>query len=186
MDDERVLWNEHRGLPSFARYQLDPQHDVFQGWLPTSHTPPPKAFEAMWSLHPPAPDGAAWKASYGRLRPTPAPFAPLARWVVETLDHRLQTVFVRWYDAAFRHARPPRRAHRIGVQPRTPFVLISLGAPRTLRLRPVEGRGYRDFWARSGTIFVFPASTHMAWTYEVPHQARDRGRRIALGFQAMD
>lgn len=195
MTDTRIEWDERRGLASFARYQLDTEHLLFEGWLPPSVLPGPAEFEDMWNLHPEGAGTAAWKQAFGCLEPFPPPagpapplppvFEPLVAWVQQTLDHRLNGILVRWYDAEHKHMRPRRLARRTGLVPQTPLVLVSLGATRTFRLRPAQGVGFRDFQARNGTIFVLPSPTHVAWTYEVPHHARDKGRRIALGFQAV-
>lgn len=195
MKDERIEWDERRGLASFARYQLDAEHLLFQGWLPSSVLPGPAAFEHMWNLHPEGVGTAAWKQAFGCLEPFPPPAGPapplpaafeaLALWVQQTLDHRLNGILVRWYDADHKHMRPRRHARRTGLVPHTPLMLVSLGATRTFRLRPAHGPGFRDFPVRHGMIFVLPSSTHVAWTYEVPHHARDKGRRISIVFQAV-
>ena len=76
------------------------------------------------------------------------------------------------------------RDSREGLIEGTPIVTVSLGEQRTFRLRPWEGRGFRDFAAPHGSVFVMPWGTNLAWTHEVPHAAAHTGRRISVTLRA--
>ena len=65
-----------------------------------------------------------------------------------------------------------------------PIVTVSLGQDRVFRLRPWKGKGFRDFDAENGTVFVMPYNTNQAWTHEVPKAKRFQGRRISVTFRA--
>ncbi len=64
------------------------------------------------------------------------------------------------------------------------IVTISLGAPRTFRLKPYRAKGTIDLPVVHGSVVVIPWETNQRWTHEVPHFARDAGRRISLTARA--
>lgn len=67
----------------------------------------------------------------------------------------------------------------------TPIVTISLGAERVFRLRPWRREGaVLDFAAVNGAVFIMPYETNLAWTHEVPHNARSTSRRISVTLRA--
>jgi alkylated DNA repair dioxygenase AlkB len=66
----------------------------------------------------------------------------------------------------------------------SPIVTISLGDSRTFRLRPAKAKGFIDFEAAHGTVFVMPWETNLGVKHEVPHTARARGRRISITARA--
>ena len=66
-----------------------------------------------------------------------------------------------------------------------PIVTISFGETRRFRLRPPKGQsGLLDFEAADGAVFVMPYDTNLAWTHEVPKEAKRRGRRISITLRA--
>lgn len=65
-----------------------------------------------------------------------------------------------------------------------PIVTVSFGERRNFRLRPCKGKGFKDFPATDGTVFIMPYETNLAWTHEVPKSAKLRGRRISITFRA--
>jgi hypothetical protein len=66
----------------------------------------------------------------------------------------------------------------------TPIVTISAGETRTFRLRPFKDKGFTDFEARHGTVFVMPWDTNLAVKHEVPHRASCEDRRISITARA--
>lgn len=196
MSDTPIAWDDRRGIATFARYQLDARHLLFEGWLPDALVPASEAWEALWAAHPPFVADAIGSRAYGQRPPLPPHgealpaldprLEPFMTWARTEVDHRLNHAFVRWLDAALRHAVPRRREPRLGIVAATPVVLLSLGATRTFRLRPLQERGFRDFKARNGTIFILPAATTTAWTYEYPHHARHLGRTISITLRAFE
>src|SRR5690606_13605381 len=46
MSDTPIAWDDRRGIATFARYQLDARHLLFEGWLPDALVPASEAWEA--------------------------------------------------------------------------------------------------------------------------------------------
>ena len=63
-------------------------------------------------------------------------------------------------------------------------VTISIGGTGVFRLRPWRKSGFRDFNAVNGMMFVMPYDTNLAYTHEVPHSAKSRGRRVSVTIRA--
>ena len=61
---------------------------------------------------------------------------------------------------------------------------ISLGATRVFRLSLAKGKGFVDFDAAHGTVFVLPWETNLQVKHAVPHRAADTGRRISITARA--
>jgi alkylated DNA repair dioxygenase AlkB len=186
---------------NLTKHQLDDRHVLFEGTLPSALRPD---FEALWELHPAAFHRIAmhgrevetprWQRAYGadyhytgrtnRALPVPPLLSPLLSWCSERFDERLNGLLLNWYDAERRHYIGRHRDSRKNMCEGAPIVTISLGEERVFRLRPWRGKGKRDFAAESGTLFVMPYATNLAWTHEVPHFARHRGRRISITLRA--
>jgi alkylated DNA repair dioxygenase AlkB len=160
-------------------------------------------FPEVWSLHPetfhtitihgkPVPT-PRWQQAYGadyhytgttnRALPVPALLEPLHAWARE-IDRRLNGVLLNWYEPEREHYIGKHRDSTVSMIEGAPIVTVSLGGARTFRLRPWRGEGKRDFRADHGTVFVMPYATNLAWTHEVPHFARDSGRRISVTLRA--
>ena len=174
--------------------------------MPDALLPDEQAFESMWRLHPEAfhelvvhgrpVKTPRWQQAFGRdyhytgrvnrALPVPAVLAPLQRWCVETIDPRLDALLLNWYDGDQKHYIGRHRDSSVGMCPDSPIVTISLGGTRTFRLRPWKGKGTVDFTAPHGRVFVMPYATNQAWTHEVPHFARDHGRRISVTLRAFE
>jgi alkylated DNA repair dioxygenase AlkB len=165
-------------------------------------------FEELWSLHPerfheitqpftgkriPLP---RWQQAYGcdyrytgnvnRALPIPAMLEPYLAWVQAAFDARLNGLLLNWYDGAKRHYIGPHRDSTSGLVEGAPIVTISLGAGRSFRLRPVKGKGVLPFDATHGTVFVLPWESNLHLRHDVPHRAKDAGRRISITVRAFE
>ena len=49
---------------------------------------------------------------------------------------------------------------------------------------PDQAAGRNVKCPKCGGVFVMPYATNLAWTHEVPHFARDRGRRVSVTLRA--
>ena len=190
------------------------QHDAFGYPFVTCRLPDGperegrEGFEELWNLHParfheitqpftgksiPLP---RWQQAYGhdyrytgnvnRALPIPPILEPYLAWVREAFDRRLNGLLLNWYDAALRHYIGPHRDSTSGLVEGTPIVTISLGARRSFRLRPMRGKGFVDFEATHGTVFVLPWESNLQLKHDVPHRARDVGRRISITARAFE
>ena len=165
------------------------------------------SFEELWALHPdrfheitqpftgktiPLP---RWQQAYGhdyrytgtvnRALPIPAILEAYLAWAQEQFDVRLNGLLLNWYDAGQKHYIGQHRDSTVGLVEGTPIVTISLGATRTFRLRP-KGKGFVDFEAAHGSVFVLPWETNLNVKHEVPHRARDTSRRISITARAFE
>jgi alkylated DNA repair dioxygenase AlkB len=165
-------------------------------------------FEELWALHPerfheitqpftgktiPLP---RWQQAYGRdYRYTgsvnralaiPPILEPFLAWARALFDRRLNGLLLNWYDAAQRHYIGPHRDSTVGLMVGAPIVTVSLGAPRTFRLRPLRGQGFVDFAAMHGSVFVLPWESNLDLKHEVPLRKSARGRRISITLRAFD
>jgi alkylated DNA repair dioxygenase AlkB len=161
-------------------------------------------FETLWTLHPeksneilihgrmvPIP---RWQQAYGRdyhfsatlshALPVPETLAPFLTWVRDSVDKRLNGLLLNWYEAKRSHYIGAHRDSRQGLVSGTPIVTISIGEARTFRLRLPREKGFIDFDATHGTVFVMPWVTNLGVKHEVPHSARAQGRRISITARA--
>ncbi|MBR7839802.1 alpha-ketoglutarate-dependent dioxygenase AlkB [Actinospica durhamensis] len=65
----------------------------------------------------------------------------------------------------------------------TIVAILSLGAPRTLALRPVGGGTVRRFEVGHGDLLVMGGSCQRTWEHAVPKTARAVGPRISAQFR---
>jgi alkylated DNA repair dioxygenase AlkB len=100
------------------------------------------------------------------------------------VDARLNGVGVNWYDARLGHSIGAHRDHREGLVAGAPLTTVTFGEERPFRVRPWKGRGYTDFAAPPGSVFVMPYATNLVATHEVPLLSRHRGRRISVTMRA--
>jgi alkylated DNA repair dioxygenase AlkB len=191
-------------MHGFEQHPLDVDFSVWSTALPADLMPDASAFEALWQMHPdehaevrimgrmvPIP---RWQQAYGRdyafaggtsvARPIPSAFAPFLTWAQQHVDARLNGLLVNWYDAREKHYIGKHRDAPNGLVPDAPILTLSLGADRTLRMRPWRGRGMIDLPADAGSVYAIPARTNRSWTHEIPHFARDAGRRISVTIRA--
>ena len=180
---------------------------VLVGRLPEGLVPDEAAFEVLWALHPAEYHlikmhgrqvrTPRWQQAYGadyhytgttnRGLPVPAMLEPLHAWARAQIDERLNGLLLNWYDAEHRQYIGKHRDSIANMLAGAPIVTISLGAERTFRLRPWRKTGdpiVRDFAATDGSLFVMPWDTNRTWTHEVPHSAKNEGRRISLTMRA--
>jgi alkylated DNA repair dioxygenase AlkB len=188
------------------------EHTVF-GEFPffTTRLPEPLSrqaearFEELWALHPaqfyqmrqpgtgatiPVP---RWQQAYGRdyrysgnvnrALPVPAIIEPYLAWAQAELDAHLNGFLLNWYDAGLSHRIGAHRDSIAGLVEGAPIVTISLGATRTFRLSARE-KGFVDFEASHGSVFVLPWETNRNVKHGVPHRAADTGRRISITLRA--
>lgn len=190
----------------FDTRALDGTHVVHLGALPAALRPGPAAFERLWAQHPADKhvihlhgrrvETPRWQQAYGadyhytgrtnRAQPLTDDMAPYLAWCREAIDPRLDGLLFNWYDAAARHYIGKHRDSIKHMVEGAPIVTISLGAPRTFRLRPYRQPGMVDLDAHDGSVIVIPWQTNRGWTHEVPHFARDRGRRISITARAFE
>ncbi len=185
--------------------RLDQHHVLLAGRLPDGLIPEVAAFDRLWRLHPPEfhqirmhgrlVNTPRWQQAYGRdyhytsrtnagLPIEPA-LTPFLHWANREIDARLDGLLLNWYDADLAHYIGKHRDSTTGMIEGAPIVTISLGEERVFRLRPWKAAGgFTDFVARNGTVFLMPYATNLAWTHEVPHRARDRGKRISVTLRA--
>jgi len=192
-------------LASFERHIVFGGFEFFSGSMPlplkdTAAT----EFETLWALHPsqsneilihgrmvPIP---RWQQAYGRdyqfsgsvsqALPVPNILGPFLVWAREAVDARLNGLLLNWYEAERRHYIGAHRDSRHGLVTGTPIVTISLGDERIFRLRIPKERGFTDFEATHGAVFVMPWETNLHVKHEVPKAARAKGRRISITARA--
>ena len=95
-------------------------------------------------------------------------------------------VLFNWYDGSLDHYIGAHRDSTTNMHEGAPIVTVSLGQVRVFRLRPWKGKGFRDFDALDGMVFVMPYSTNKAWTHDVPKAKRFQDRRISITFRAFE
>ena len=186
--------------PTFTTLPHDPHHAVILGTLPPALHADPATFEHLWSLHPPEPHEIhlhgrrvltpRWQQAYGadyhisgqtyRAHPLDPAMRPYLDYCRQAIDPRLNGLLFNWYDAAAGHYIGKHRDSITHMIPGCPIVTLSLGAPRTFRLRPYRGQGMIDFEVIDGSVVIIPYDTNRAWTHEVPRFARHTGRRISI------
>ena len=163
-------------------------------------------FQELWELHPsdfyqmrqpgtaniiPVP---RWQQAYGRdyaysgnvnrALPIPAILEPLLDWARTVCDARLNGLLLNWYDAEHAHRIGAHRDSIVGLVEGSPIVTISVGATRIFRLWPAGAKGFVDFEAAHGTVFVLPWETNRGVKHGVPHRAADTGCRISVTVRA--
>lgn len=185
---------------------LGAEHRVICATLPPALIPDDAGFEALWQLHPEGYDTVhvhgrpvklpRWQRAYGRdyrfsgqtsrAAPVPDALAPYLDWARQALDPRHDSLLLNWYDARYKHYIGKHRDSDVDRTPGTDIVTLSLGEARVMRMRPYGGQGKVDIPVPDGAIVIIPWATNRAWTHEVPHFARYRGRRISITIRAFD
>jgi alkylated DNA repair dioxygenase AlkB len=135
-----------------------------------------------------------WQQAYGvdyhytgrtnAARPVPTDLDPYQDWARRAIDDRLHGLLVNWYDGDLGHYIGPHHDSVKDMVRGAPIVTISLGEERVFRLSHPTRKLTCDFRAESGTVFVMPYDTNLAWKHAVPKFARHRGRRISLTLRA--
>ena len=191
-------------LENFQTHLLDEQHRLYQATLPSSLWPSPETFECLWRLHPEAfprfqihgrvVDAPRWQQAYGvdytfsgqshEALPTPPPLKPYLKWCQEHVDSDINGLLLNWYDGARGHYIGKHRDSNHGRVQGSPIITLSFGETRILRMRPWKKKGYRDFVAEHGSVFLVPWNTNLAWTHEIPPSKRYQQRRISMTARA--
>lgn len=193
---------------------LDESSAVFVGRLPDALVPDAAGFDRLWSLHPDTfhvikmhgkdVRTPRWQQAYGadyrytgntnRALAIPDELVPLHAWIRD-IDPRLNGLLLNWYDAEHGHYIGKHRDSTINMIEGAPIVTISLGAERVFRIRRWKGdattheRGASpagDIPTGNGTVIVMPYAVNLAWTHEVPHNAKAGGRRISITARAFE
>src|SRR5262245_61430981 len=190
------------------------EHIVFNqsflvGRLPSAMARAAQAqFGECWDLHPaefykirqpgtgvkiPVP---RWQQAYGRdyrysgnlncALPVPPILEPFLAWSRESIEPRLNGLLLNWYDAAYGHRIGPHRDSIDGLLKGAPIVTISLGATRVFRLWSAEAKGFVDFEASHGVVFVVPGESNRHLKHGVPRRVSDTGRRISITLRAFE
>lgn len=188
---------------NFTRIELDAHCHVLVGRVDQQELATEETFADLWQLRPntaqhvviaqrmvaiPRRQRAygrdyAFSGNVAQAHPTPELLAKFLAWS-RGVDLQLNGLLVNWYDAEFKERIGRHRDETRGLVEGTPIVTISLGAPRTFRLREFRGEAQRDLTVENGTVVVVPWITNKRWTHEVPHFARDAGRRISITLRA--
>jgi alkylated DNA repair dioxygenase AlkB len=186
----------------FKHHKLDEVCGIWEGRLPDTLLP--GRLDELWNLHPDEfheimmhgrlVKTPRWQQAFGKdyhytgkvnkALPIPPKLQGFAKWSRDAVDARLNGMLLNWYDGSMGHYIGAHRDSTKEMVARTPIVTISLGETRTFRLRPWRAKGYLDFEARHGTVFVMPYETNLAWTHEVPKQTKCQGRRISITMRA--
>jgi alkylated DNA repair dioxygenase AlkB len=185
---------------------LDESASVHVGRLPDALIPDPAGFDRLWAIHPETfhvikmhgkdVRTPRWQQAYGadyrytgntnRALPIPAELEPLHAWIRE-IDPRLNGLLLNWYDAEHGHYIGKHRDSTINMIEGAPIVTISLGAERVFRIRRWKGDAtMHDIPTGNGTVIVMPHAVNLAWTHEVPHNAKAAGRRISITARAFE
>jgi alkylated DNA repair dioxygenase AlkB len=194
-------------LRMLERRALDDTAFVHVGRLPDELVPEATGFDRLWALHPETfhiikmhgkdVRTPRWQQAYGadyrytgntnRALPMPADLEPLHRWLRDEIDPRLNGLLLNWYDAEHGHYIGKHRDSTINMVNGAPIVTISLGAERVFRIRRWKGESaVHDIPTGTGTLIVMPYDVNLAWTHEVPHNAKAVGRRISITARAFE
>ena len=187
-----------------STHQLDADCQFHEGRLPDDLYLLDEAFDILWARHPEdyhevkihgrLVKTPRWQQAYGKdyhytgrvneALPIPKDLEPLLAWSREHIDRRLNGLLLNWYDGRLRHYIGRHRDSTKNMVHGAPIVTNSFGEERVFRLRPWKAKGYRDFAAAHGSVFVMPFDANSRWTHEVPHSKKLQGRRISVTLRA--
>ena len=185
-------------------HQLDADCQLHEGRLPEELLLSNEAFDRLWEQHPDRYHvimihgrpvrTPRWQQAYGQdyhytgqvngALPIPGELEPYLSWCREHVDDQLNGLLLNWYDGRLGHYIGPHRDSTTNIVQVAPIVTISFGEERVFRLRPWKGKGFRDFAARHGSVFVMSFRTNARWTHEVPCSKKATGRRISVTLRA--
>jgi alkylated DNA repair dioxygenase AlkB len=189
------------------RQALDETSFVHTGRLPDELVPDAAGFDRLWAMHPDTfhlikmhgkeVRTPRWQQAYGadyrytgntnRALPVSPELAPLHAWIHEQIDPRLNGLLLNWYDAEHGHYIGKHRDSTINMIEGAPILTISLGSERVFRLRRWKSNeAPHDIPTGNGTVIVMPYDVNLAWTHEVPHNAKANGRRISITARAFE
>ena len=177
------------------RHSLDDHHSIYSGRVPDHLQLSASQFEEIWSMHPVEHHLVQnrvgrwvsiprWQAAYGAsyrfagnvVEADPIPFVlrPYLEWARQTIDAKMNGLFLNWYDGPSHYIGPHNDADHDLIKG-SPIITISCGETRKFRMRPNSGKGFIDFPAAAGTFFVIPFDTNQAWSHEVPKSKKESG-----------
>lgn len=108
------------------------------------------------------------------------PFFDCAKQISPTVNGAL----VNWYDGTFKHRIGAHRDNESDLMVGSDIITISLGEERVFRFRKFKTKESPiDLIVKDKSILVIPWDTNMAYTHEVPHFARYKGKRVSLTFR---
>ncbi len=191
-------------LEGFEKHGLDETHSVYSGQIPTDLIPAGDAFKALWEMHPSEHHEIKihgrivktprWQQAFGAdyyfsgqtysAQPTPDSIRPFVDWARGAVFPELNGILVNWYDGEFGHYIGKHRDSVANMIEGAPIATISLGEERKFRMRPWKQKGFQDFPATHGSVFVIPYDTNLSWTHEVPPSKKLNGRRISVTLRA--
>jgi alkylated DNA repair dioxygenase AlkB len=191
-------------IPDFTTHDIG-GYNFLQGSLPEDLLWDDAAFEEVWRLHPDDKPRIKmhgkevaiprWQQAYGadyhfsgqtsRALPTPTALVPLLDWARRAINADLSGLLLNWYDGPGHYIGPHHDSVK-GMVKDAPIVTISFGETRVFRLTPGKKASgiRRDFPAPTGTVFVMPYDTNLAWKHQVVKSARYRGRRVSVTLRA--
>ena len=186
----------------FKATNLDENHQIWIGELPSHMLDVLPSFDTLWDLHPseyhivkilgkeiPTP---RWQQAYGfdyeytgskqNALPIPTDLQPFQDWCQRKIHHQMNSLLLNWYEGEKKHYIGPHRDSPFGLLVGSPIVTISLGEERIFRFRPwgKGKKGFQDFVVKHGSVLVIPWATNKKWTHEVPHFMRYKKRRISV------
>jgi alkylated DNA repair dioxygenase AlkB len=191
-------------LPEFVCHNLPGGHRFYSGMLPEDLVLSSERFEALWNHHPTEcheikihgriVKTPRFQQAYGedyyytgrvnKAQPIPGLVQALVDWAQLQVEPQLNGVLINWYDGNLGHYIGKHRDSTTNMVTGAPIVTLSFGEDRFFRLRPWKGAGTLDFRASNGTVFVMPYDTNAAYTHEVPHSQKFRGRRVSITLRA--
>ena len=192
----------------YAGFRCHKLDDLFRLWEGDLAQPlsGEEVFDEIWNLHPEEYHDVKmhgklvktprWQQAFNRdyqytgslnnALPVPQQLDPYWEWAKSEIDGRLNGILVNWYDGSLGHYIGRHRDKATSLIPGAPIVTISLGDSRKFRLRPWRGKGFKDFDASNGRVFILPYDTNENWTHEVPASKRQTGRRISITLRAFE
>ncbi|MFK7817801.1 MAG: alpha-ketoglutarate-dependent dioxygenase AlkB, partial [Planctomycetaceae bacterium] len=173
---------------AFTEHKLDDNHSVFSGQILPALELSDFQFKTLWELHPAEHHDIQihgrivktprWQQAYGAdyyfsgqtysAMEIPELLEPVLEWARLAIFQGLNGILVNWYDGRLDHYIGKHRDSVANMIEGAPIATISLGEERKFRMRPWKQSGFQDFPASSGSVFVIPYETNLAWTHEVP------------------
>jgi alkylated DNA repair dioxygenase AlkB len=196
---------QEHDLTGFEHHRVFAGYAFFIGRLPENLSrAATERFEELWALHPENSNEILihgkmvaiprWQQAYGRdyhfsgtvnqALPVPNILAPFLDWVRDAINRRLNGLLLNWYASDRGHYIGAHRDHTRDLVSGSPIVTVSVGDTRTFRLRPLKEKGFIDFDASHGSVFVMPWDTNLNVKHEVPRKSRATGRRISITARA--
>lgn len=188
----------------FVHHHLDDNCLLWEGILPEHLHFDCVKFNELWAMHPQnyheikmhgrVVKTPRWQQAYGKnykytgsvnnALPIPSILHDIMSWCQSTIDHRLNSMLLNWYDAALGHYIGKHRDNTHDMIPNTPIITISFGEERIFRLRPWKQNGFCDFLAKNNGVFIIPYTTNESWTHEIPKSSKYNHKRISVTLRA--